>query len=90
MGKVLVETLTYLFGEYYRPIFIVYALLAVGIVINKLSWNGVRVVGLLLYSVSVVSLITAFTPYGAHGVLDFSVIFTNWFGRAPMILAFVG
>jgi S-DNA-T family DNA segregation ATPase FtsK/SpoIIIE len=86
---VLVETLTYLFGEYYRPIFIVYAALAVGIAIGKLSWNGVRVIGLLLYSVSIVSLFTAFTPYASHGVLDFSVIFTGWFGRSPMILAFV-
>lgn len=90
VGSVTVETLTYLFGEYYRPIFIVYGALAIGIVVNKLSWNGVRVVGLLLYSISIVSLITAFTPYGSHGILDFSVILTSWFGRAPMILAFVG
>jgi hypothetical protein len=44
VGSIVVDTLTYLYGEHYRPIFIVYAALAVGIVVNKLSWNSVRVV----------------------------------------------
>lgn len=90
VGAVVVNTLTYLFGEYYRAIFSVYGILAIGIVLNKLSWNSVRIVGLLLYSISIVSLIAAFTPFGNHGVLDFSVIFQSWFGKMPMVLAFTG
>lgn len=66
VGSILVDTLTYLFGEYYRPIFIVYAAMSLGIVIGKLSWNSARVLGLLLYSISITSLIASVTPYGAH------------------------
>lgn len=89
VGALVVDTLRYLFGEYYRAIFSVYGVLAIGIVINKLSWNSVRIIGLLLYSISIVSLIAAFTPFGHHGILDFSQIFTSWFGQKPMILAFI-
>lgn len=90
VGLVLSDSLTYLFGEYYRPIFLIYGALALGIVIGKLTWNSARVVGLLVYSISITSLIAAATPYGSHGILDFSAILTNWFGKSPMILAFVG
>lgn len=90
VGELLFDGLESLYGEYYKAIFSGYVLLALGIIVGKLHWNSVRIIGILLYSISLATLIAAFTPYSSHGILDFSGIFTDWVGKIPMIVLFAG
>lgn len=57
MGSVVANIGTTIFGTDYRYIFApIVTILGFFIVINKLSWNMVRFVGLLMFWISVVSL----------------------------------
>ncbi|MFZ4461000.1 MAG: hypothetical protein ACOYN2_00130 [Patescibacteria group bacterium] len=63
-GSYLVSALTYLLGDLYRIIFVpIVGILAGLIIFNRLSWNSVRFIGLLMYFISLTSLIAAFRPY---------------------------
>ncbi len=91
VGSYLVSTLSYLLGDLYRWIFVPIVGIVGGlIIIGRLSWNSVRFIGLLLYLISLTSVLTAFRPYGANALLDFSGLLTSWFGRTPAILALIG
>ena len=91
VGAYLIEGLTYLLGDHSTWIFVpMVGVLSVLIIVNRLSWNSARVLGLLLYFLSVVSLVAVWQPYGNHGLFDISESLIAWFGRAPALLALVG
>lgn len=82
---------TTLFGDNYRFIFApIVTVLGFLIVINKLSWNMIRFVGLLMFWISVVSLENIFSsPYKA-GLFDFGSFFVNFLGYTPALVFLIG
>ena len=90
VGKTLITTMVSLFGDYYKGIFVLYGLLALGLIVGKLFWNSARVIGILLSGISLTTLIAMYSPYASHGVLDFSSILIAWLGKWPMVIALIG
>jgi hypothetical protein len=72
MGSIVTSIGTTIFGTDYRFIFApIITILGFLIVINKLSWNMVRFIGLLMFWISIVSLENIwFHPFNA-GLFDF-------------------
>ncbi len=78
---------TIIYGTDYRFIFApIITILGLLIVINKLSWNTIRAIGLLIFWISIVSLENVFFhPYDA-GLFDFSEFFISFFGYFPALV----
>lgn len=82
---------TTIFGEHYRFIFApIITILGGLIAINKLAWNTVRFVGLLLFWVSVVSLESIFTAPFRSGLFDFGTFFVEFLGYVPALFFLIG
>ncbi|EKD29893.1 MAG: hypothetical protein ACD_78C00224G0002, partial [uncultured bacterium (gcode 4)] len=90
-GSFVASVGTTIFGENYRFIFApIIAILGLLIAINKLSWNTVRFVGLLLFWVSIVSLESIFMHPFRSGLFDFGTFFQNFLGKAPALVFLIG
>lgn len=82
---------TTIFGEHYRFIFAPIIIILGGLItINKLSWNMVRLMGLLLFWVSIVSLEGIFMTPFRSGLFDFGTFFVSFLGKAPALVFLVG
>lgn len=57
VGTNLAAGMTAIFGQYYAPICILYGVLALGLIIGKLNWNSARIVGILVYGISMTTLV---------------------------------
>jgi DNA segregation ATPase FtsK/SpoIIIE-like protein len=90
VGSNLASAMTAIFGQYYAAICILYAVLALGLIVGKLHWNSARIIGILLYGITMTTLVATRAPYKNHGILDFSDILRTWLGELPMILACIG
>ncbi len=91
MGSIVSSIGTAIFGTDYRFIFApIITILGFLIVINKLSWNMVRLVGLLMFWISVVSLENVFGHPFEAGLLDFGNFFVTFFGKTPAIVFLIG
>ena len=91
MGSIVANIGTTVFGSDFRWIFApIVTVLGGLIVINKLSWNMVRLIGLLMFWISVVSLENIFShPYEA-GLLDFGSFFVSFLGYTPALVFLIG
>ena len=91
MGSIVSSIGTTIFGTDYRFIFApIVTILGFLIVINKLSWNMVRFVGLLLFWISVVSLENIFSHPFEAGLFDFGSFFVSFLGKAPALVFLIG
>lgn len=91
MGSIVANIGTTIFGSDYRFIFApIVTILGLLIVINKLSWSMVRLIGLLMFWISVVSLENIFAhPYNA-GLFDFGSFFVSFLGYTPALVFLIG
>lgn len=91
MGSIVAKIGTTIFGSDYRFIFApIVTILGLLIVINKLSWSMVRLIGLLMFWISVVSLENIFAhPYNA-GLFDFGSFFVSFLGYTPALVFLIG
>jgi ABC-type multidrug transport system fused ATPase/permease subunit len=91
VGALVTSIGTTIFGTDYRFIFApIITILGFLIVINKLSWNMVRFIGLLMFWISVVSLENIFFyPYNS-GLFDFGEFFVSFLGKTPALVFLVG
>lgn len=87
LGSLLAPVLVNLFGDYFlwivAPICIT---LGVFLLISKIYWNSLRLVGLLLFFISVCSLLSAFGVLNA-GFFSTNTMFVAWFGKVPAFFA---
>lgn len=91
MGSIVASIGTTIFGTDYRFIFApIITILGFLIVINKLSWNMVRFIGLLMFWISVVSLENIFTIPFESGLLDFGGFFVTFLGKTPALVFLIG
>lgn len=91
MGSIVASVGTTIFGTDYRFIFApIITILGFLIVINKLSWNMIRLIGLLMFWISVVSLENIFSPQAEAGLLDFGGFFVSFLGKAPALVFLIG
>ena len=87
VGSLVAEALDYLMGDSYKYIFSpIIAALAVMIIFKRTIWNSVRFSGLLMFWVSICSLLETITPLEKHGLFDLSGFLIGLFGRIPAIL----
>lgn len=90
-GRVVADIGAALFGTGYRFIFApIVAILGGLIAINKLSWSMVRLIGLLLFWISTVSLQEIFVRPFVPGLLAFGDFFVHFFGKAPALMFLIG
>jgi len=91
VGSLVTSIGTTIFGTDYRFIFApIITILGFLIIINKLSWNMVRFIGLLMFWISVVSLENIFFhPYNA-GLFDFGEFFISFLGKTPALVFLIG
>ena len=91
MGSIVTSIGTTIFGTDYRFIFApIVTILGILIVINKLSWNMIRFLGLLMFWVSVVSLENIFSTPFESGLLDFGSFFVSFLGKTPALVFLIG
>jgi len=87
MGSIIASIGTTIFGTDYRFIFApIITILGFLIVINKLSWNMVRFIGLLMFWISIVSLENIFFHPFQSGLLDFGSFFVSFLGKTPALV----
>ena len=87
VGSLVASGLEYLMGDSYKYIFSpIIAALAVMIIFKRTVWNSVRFSGLLMFWISVCSLLEMWTPLDRHGLFDLSSFLIGLFGRTPAIL----
>ncbi|EKD30055.1 MAG: hypothetical protein ACD_78C00170G0005 [uncultured bacterium (gcode 4)] len=91
VGSIVADIGTIIFGTDFRWIFApIVTVLGSLIIINKLSWSMVRLIGLLMFWISVVSLENIFShPYEA-GLLDFGSFFVSFLGYTPALVFLIG
>lgn len=91
MGSIVASIGTTIFGSDYRFIFApIITILGFLIVINKLSWNMVRFIGLLMFWISVVSLENIFSSPFNSGLFDFGGFFVSFLGKTPALVFLIG
>jgi S-DNA-T family DNA segregation ATPase FtsK/SpoIIIE len=91
MGGVVTRIGTTVFWTDYRFIFApIVTILGGLIVINKLSWNMVRFIGLIMFWISVVSLENIFSPPFNAGLLDFGSFFVAFLWKTPALVFLIG
>lgn len=91
VGSIVASVGTTLFSTNYRFIFApIITILGFLIVINKLSWNMIRLIGLLMFWISIVSLENIFSPQAEAGLLDFGGFFVSFLGKAPALVFLIG
>lgn len=91
VGSIVADVGTVVFGTDYRFIFApIIAVLGGLIVINQLSWNMVRFIGLLMFWISVVSLENIFFHPFESGLFDFGNFFVSFLGYTPALVFLFG
>ncbi len=80
-GRLLIPVFEYLYGPQYRWLFSVSTgLLGILLALGRVGWSSVRALGLLLFWISSVSLVSYLEPGIVVGIFDLHRVFGGWFG----------